>query len=157
MFVHFDTSYIYAIFAIQAAFVFIIIVPKKQYKLFLLYGILCGGLADALIISLFTPLHLIKYKNLGFFNILGLFSSWNPVIWAFTFGVFFYLLPTKKLLLIPFVISWAAYMFCSGLVFENFGIFEYIGFWRYATPFFFLIWLSVSSWFYFSQNNIKLT
>lgn len=63
--------YIYPIFTIIVAAAALLIIPKEQYKYYLLNGFLFGGFGQILIASLLTALNLIQYKNMGPFNILG--------------------------------------------------------------------------------------
>ena len=151
-----DISYVHAAFAVMTTVLFLIIVPKLLYKQFLIYGIIFGGLVDALMVSAYTVLGLIRYKGFGLFGILDLVSSWTPVVWISAFGMFFYMLPVRKFFLIPYILSWTAFTYGIGLVFENFGVFEYIGLWRYIAPLNFLAWFSVSAWFYTRNSKVSV-
>ncbi len=140
--------FIYPIFTIIVAAAALLIIPKEHYKHYFLYGFLFGGVGQILIASLLTALNLIQYKNMGPFNVLGLTSIWTPMTWALAFTIFFFLLPRRKVFLIPYVLTFAALSYSVGLVKEAFGLFEYIGFNRYTAPINFLVWYSVSAWVY---------
>ncbi|MDO9534993.1 MAG: hypothetical protein Q7J85_06600 [Bacillota bacterium] len=148
--------FIYPIFTIIVGAAALLIIPKEQYKHYLLYGFLFGGVGQILIASLLTALNLIQYKNMGPFNILGLTSIWTPLTWALAFTIFFFLLPRRKVFLIPYVLTFAALSYSVDLVKEAFGLFEYIGFNRYTAPINFLVWYSVSAWVYIRSARVEL-
>lgn len=152
----FDSSYTYIIFAFLTAIIFFIEVPKQHYKHYLVYGVIFGGFAEIVIDTVLILLNLIEYKNMGFFNVLNLFSSWTPVIWIFAIALFLYNLPTNRVFLIPYMLFWTMLTYSIGLVFQNFGAFEYIGFWKYAAPFLFIAWFSTTAWFYFRKQNVSM-
>lgn len=151
-----DKSFIFMYFTILAATLYFLIVPKEHYKRTLIYGIIFGGIANFMIVVLLSYLNLIRYKNLGFFDIGGFISSWTPVTWSFIFALFFYLLPVRLPFMIPYILAFAAFTYGSGLVFENFGVFEYLGFWRYAAPVLFTVWYSASAWVYLKNSELQV-
>lgn len=130
-------------------------VPKQEYKKTLLYGIVFGGIGNTLVVLLLSWLNLIEYKNMGPFKI-GPFTSWTPINWTLIFGLFFYLLPVRKLFIAAVIIAFAAFSYGVGLIFENFGVFRYIGFWRYVAPFLFLTWYSTAAYVYIRNRGIAL-
>lgn len=80
----------------------IILIPKEKYKKYLLYGLLLGGLADTIIVLVLSRwLGVFKYQNLGVFAISDLFSIWTPIAWTFTVAIYFYLMPVKKVFVVP--------------------------------------------------------
>lgn len=151
-----DKSYIFMIVALLAGVSFLLIVPKERYKKTLLYAILFGGIGDGLTVGLLSLLGLIRYKNTGAFDVLGIFSIWTPITWTYTFAIFFYLLPVRKLFVIPYLVGFAGLTYAMGLTFENFGLFEYIGFHRYTAPLVFMLWYGVSAWAYYRLERIPL-
>lgn len=135
----------------------IVAIPRKQYKKFLLYSFIFGALLDIItILVLGQGLSLFRYSNFGPFSIYGWFSFWTPIAWMFAFMLFFYFLPRRRLFLFPYVVGFAMFGYMVGLVLEGFGTFQYIGFWRYAAPFFFTFWFSVSAWTYMRLEDIKV-
>lgn len=146
-----DTWIYYPIFGIITILGALLLIPKNQFKKYFIYGLIFGGLGDAIIATLYTTLGLIKYKEMGPFNIMNIFSLWTPVTWAFAYTIFFYFLPVRKVFLVPYVLIFSFLNFSVGLVMQNFGMFEYIGIQKYLAPFTFLIWYSISAWVY--QRN----
>jgi hypothetical protein len=88
------------IFFLKAAFfglAAIVLIPKEQYKKFLVYGLILGGLADILLILVFGKIiGGVRYLNTGVFDILKLTSFWTPIAWSFVIMYFLYSLPLKK-------------------------------------------------------------
>jgi hypothetical protein len=152
----FGNSIIYLIFAAIAGIAFLIVVPKEQYKRYLLWGLIFGGLGNATLVPLLSSLNLIQYKNMGPFSIFGLFSIWTPLTWAFVFSTFFYLMPVRKVFLVPYILLWVALTYSVGLVMQNFGLFEYIGIHKFLAVPTFLLWYTVSTWVYLKYDHIYL-
>lgn len=143
-----DKSYIYLVFAVVAAMAFFIIVPKAQYKRFLLYGLVFGGILDVISIVTLVPMNQIRFFNMGAFGIFGMIPALVPATWMFAFGVFFYLMPRRIAFMIPYLFAFTALSYTVGLVMQSYGLFEYIGAQKYlAIPTFFL-WYSLSAWVY---------
>jgi hypothetical protein len=135
----------------------LILIPKTQYKKFFLYGLLFGGLGDSIIALLLHLSGLIRYSNMGVTSVLGIFSFWTPITWAFAFMIFFYFLPFRKSFLIPYLILFVALNYSLGLVMENLGLFEYRGFYRYIAPIVFLLWYLVSALVFIrNEHNVKI-
>ena len=134
----------------------VVAIPREIYKKFLLYGFIIGAMGDVISILVMSPLRLIKYSQMGPFSIYGLFSFWTPIAWMFAFMLFFYFLPRRRLFLYPYVVGFALFGYMVGLVLEGFGVFQYIGFWRYVAPFFFANWFSGAAWVYFRLEGIKV-
>lgn len=112
----------------------IIIIPKKLYKKYLVYGLLLGALGDTVIALFGKYLNLFKYKNMGVFNILDLYSFWTPLAWMFVTMFFLYCLPLKRSVFYLYVACYGLFGYFVGLVLQNFGLFEYIGFYKYLSP-----------------------
>lgn len=126
----FGNYLLYPLFAGIVGISFLLIVPKEHYKRYLLWGLVFGGIGDALTVSLLTQLNLIQYKNMGPFNIFNLFSIWTPITWALTFSIFFYLMPVRKVFLVPYIITFTALNYSVGLVMQSMGclnILEFTG------------------------------
>ncbi len=152
----FDTSYIYLFLAIGVGAAALLVIPKKHYKHYFLYGLLFGGVGDILLATIFTYAGWIKYKNMGPFNVLGLFSFWTPITWMFAYTIFFYFLPVRKVFLIPYLLAFAGLNYGTGLFMENFGLFQYYGINRYVAPLTFFAWYSISAWVYFKNEKVTL-
>ncbi|AET67232.1 hypothetical protein Desor_1585 [Desulfosporosinus orientis DSM 765] len=143
----------YPIFAIVMILGALLLIPKNLYKKFFLYGLMFGGIGDSIIASLYTIFDFIKYKEMGPFNIMNIFSLWTPITWAFAYMIFFYFLPVRKAFLVPYVLIFSLLNYSVGLVMQNFGLFEYIGIYKYFAPLTFLIWYSVSALVYLRNEH----
>ncbi|MCL4442193.1 MAG: hypothetical protein M1609_16870 [Firmicutes bacterium] len=149
--------FIYLIFAVVTGFAALVVIPKKLYKKYLLYSILLGGTVDAVLAPIFSKVfHLIKYNNMGYFDILDVFSFWTPITWMFAFSIFFYLLPVQKFFLVPYLIIWTGLSYSVGIVLHDFGLFEYIGIGKFIMPVVFCLWYSTAAWVYLKTEKISL-
>jgi len=151
-----DTTLIYFVFALLVGIITVLVIPRKVYKHYFLYGLMFGGIGDTLTATVFRYLNLIRFKNMGVFNVLGLFSIWTPITWMFAFMLFFYFLPVRKAFLVPYILAFAGINYAIGLVMEQFGLFEFIGNYRYFAPITFITWYVVSTWVYMRNGDIKL-
>ena len=151
-----DKSFISLYKAIFFGLATIVVIPREVYKKFFLYGFIFGAIGDILHILIFEKgLGLFRYLNMGPFSIYGLFSFWTPIAWMFTFMLFFYFLPRKRLFLYFYIVGFAIFGYMVGLVLEGFGVFHYIGLWRYAAPFFFILWFSGAAWAFYRIEKVK--
>lgn len=133
------------VFLIKALFfglAAIIIIPKEFYKKYLLYGLFLGSLGDTGLTLLGKFLNLWKYKNMGVFNVLDLYSFWSPLAWMFVIMFFLYCLPLKRSVFYLYVACYGIFGYFVGLTLENFGLYEYVGLFRYLAP------LVIAAWFY---------
>lgn len=148
------------IYLLKAAFfglAAIILIPKEHYKKYLVYGLLLGGINEILaVVVLSRLLHLFRYKNLGVFNILNLFSFWTPLAWMFVVMYFLYALPRKRLFLYPYVAGYGVFGYFLGLVLHNFGLFEYNGIFIYFAPFALTAWFALIAWLYIKAERIEI-
>lgn len=151
-----EKSYIYMLLALLCAAAFVVIVPKGLFKRNLLYGMVFGGLGDAVLATVLTLVGLIKYRSLGPFDILGIFSLWTPIGWTYAFGVFFYLLPVRRIFVIPYLAAFAGLSYGVGLVLQSYGLLESVGVHRYLAPIIFFAWYAVSAWAYYRWEKVKL-
>lgn len=135
----------------------VIFIPKELYKKYFIYGLLFGGLGDY--VMTFTcgkVFHLIEYKNMGIFNIANLASFWTPIAWMNVFSFFLYLLPHRKVFLIPYILTFALFGHTVGLTLQNIGLFQYHGAFVYFAPLLFLSWFSLSAWLFIRIEKVIL-
>jgi hypothetical protein len=133
------------IFLIKAIFfglAAIIIIPKELYKKYLVYRLFLGALGDTGLALLGKYLNLWKYKNMGVFNILNFYSFWSPLAWMFVIMFFLYCLPSKRSAFYLYVVTYGVFGYFVGLILQNFGLYEYLGIFKYLAP------LVLSAWFY---------
>jgi hypothetical protein len=139
------------------AFIALILIPKELYRKYLVYGLFFGGLGDyVMTIVLEKIFHLMKYKNMGIFNIADLASFWTPIAWMCVFSFFLYLLPQRKTFLIPYILGFAIFGHTVGLTLQNIGLFQYNGAFVYFAPLVFILWFSVSAWIFIRIEKIRL-
>jgi len=151
-----DKSLISLFKAVLFGIATVVVIPRELYKKYLLYGFVFGAIGDIITVLLMSLLGLIKYSQMGPFSIYGFFSFWTPIAWMFAFMLFFYFLPRRRLFLYPYVVGFALFGYMLGLVLEGFGVFQYIGFWRYVAPFFFTLWFSGAAWVFFRLEGVKV-
>ncbi len=122
----------------------IIYIDRKDYKEYLTYGFLLGGLGDILTVGLFQNiLRFMWFKNQGLFNVLGQ-NYLSPPSWTFTVMLFLYFLPRKGISQYLYVLTFAAFSVGYGLVVHNAGLFDFKP-WLYpvVSYFIFLGWWSI--------------
>ncbi|MGE5558503.1 MAG: hypothetical protein ACM3WV_07805 [Bacillota bacterium] len=135
----------------------IVLIPKEQYKKYFIYGLLFGGIGDFLVVFVFTRLfHWIQYKNMGAFNFYKMISFWTPIAWMFVFMYFLYALPERKLYLYFYVAAFGLFGYAVGIVLENFGLYEYLGFYRYFAPVFITSWFAAAAWVYIRTEGMEI-
>ncbi len=153
----FDKGIYYLLVALAFGIAALVLIPKKQYKKFFIYGLLFGGILDMFIIIIFSGLfQLFKYFYIGSFSILGLFSFWTPIAWIFTFMIYLYFLPVRKIFLYPYVTSFIAFGYMVGQAFKGIGLFKFYDGYLYFMPFTFIIWFSLAAWAYIKGEKITL-
>jgi hypothetical protein len=119
------TTLFYPTYLLIAFSLSLIYIPKKDYKEYLIYGFLLGGLGDMLVVGLFQNLlHIMWFKNQGIFNVLGQ-NFLSPPSWTFTVMLFLYFLPRKGISLYLYVLTFAAYSVGYGLIVHNAGLFDF--------------------------------
>ncbi|MTI84471.1 MAG: hypothetical protein FH756_11325 [Firmicutes bacterium] len=133
------------------------VIPKPEFKRYLLYGFIFGAIGDVIMVTLTGPiLNLIKYHNMGPFSVFGLFSFWTPIAWMFAFMLFFYFLPARRAFLYPYIVGFSIFGYMVGLVLSGLGLFDYIGFYKYSALIVFIVWFSIAAYAYLKIGNIKL-
>lgn len=101
------TTLFYPVYLALAFGLTLILIPRKKYKEFFIYGLLIGGLGDIVVVVLFQNiLHIIKFKNAGIFDIMGL-NYLSPPSWLCTVMLFLYFLPHRRIFLYLYVFTFA--------------------------------------------------
>ncbi|MFZ7103275.1 MAG: hypothetical protein ACOWWO_11565 [Peptococcaceae bacterium] len=150
-----------SIFFFLKAFFFglatVIVIPRDVYKRYFIYGFIFGAIGDVIVVTILGPvLHLIKYKNMGVFNIFGIVSFWTPIAWMFAFMLFFYFLPVRRIFLYPYIVGFAFYGYMVGIVLEHLNLYEYIGSYVHFAPLLFMVWFYIGALVYLRNGNIIL-
>ena len=153
-----NKSFYYLIIAAIIGGAAIALIPKEKYKRFFIYGLLFGGLGDSIIVPLLSKIFpLYQYKNMGVFNILGLYSIWTPITWTFVFAIFLYLLPIRKVFLVPYIITFVGFNVAMGMVMHSLGLFEYKKpLYQYLDLISFSLWFIIAAWIYIKAERIPL-
>ncbi|CUH95645.1 putative membrane protein [Propionispora sp. 2/2-37] len=143
-----DRSYIYLIFTAVAGIAFLLLVPQNQYKRYLLYGLVFGGILDVFTIVTLVPINQIRFMNMGNFSVLGFIPIFVPITWMFNFAIFFYLMPRRKGFLALYILTFTALSYIIGELMNAYGLFEYVGMPEYVAVLIFFTWYAFSAWFY---------
>ena len=94
---------------------------------------------------------------MGVFNILGLYSIWTPITWTFVFAIFLYLLPIRKVFLVPYIITFVGFNVAMGMVMHSLGLFEYKKpLYQYLDLISFSLWFIIAAWIYIKAERIPL-
>ncbi|MTI59359.1 MAG: hypothetical protein FH762_05095 [Firmicutes bacterium] len=152
----FNTSYTYILMSLVVAGLALILIPKKEYKHYFLYGMIFGGVGEVIVVTFLRYIGLVRYRDMGSFNILGLFPFWTPLTGMFVFMIFFYLLPVRKGFLITYIICFSALNYGTGLMLNQLGLFEYVEIYLYIAPFISILWYSLAAHVYFRSGGIRL-
>lgn len=80
-----------AVFAIIVA----VLVPRQEIRRLSIYGIIFGGVFDAIVVGIASLLGEFKYINYEPFGMMGIHFL-APVSWTLFYIIYFYHLPTKK-------------------------------------------------------------
>lgn len=151
-----DRSYIFFAKAVLFGVVAVITVPREKYKHFALWGFVFGVIGNLVQVVIFPMFHLMKYSNMGNFDILGRFSFWTPFAWMFAFMVFFRFLPVRKLFLALYILGFSIFGFMVGWVLQNFELYFYLGKYVYFSPLVYGVWFSLGAWAYIRSEKIVL-
>lgn len=124
--IKFPSYMIYLIYTAVLGVILICLVPRKDIKEFLIYGMIFGGVYDVFWILVIMVLRVGGYKNFGPFGFLGI-PFFPPIAWSIYFIMFFYFLP-KKGLVVPYFFAIAAtfYAIFFSNVLHNLNIFQWI-------------------------------
>jgi hypothetical protein len=131
------------------------IVPRDKMRTYLVYGILFGGLADAVILAIVDLLlgigGFINFGPLGF----GKLPFFPPLAWSAFFAMYFYFLPSRWYLRYPYMLTTIIGSVAFSNMLMNLGIFQWkTG--RLLTPLLvYTFWTIAVTWGYrrISQAN----
>lgn len=143
------TTYFYPVFLTITFVLSLIFIPKKDYKEYLTYGFLVGGLGDIIMVSLWQNLlHVIWFKNAGIFEVLG-HNFLSPPSWTFTVMLFLRFLPRRRPFQYLYVLTFGGYSVGYGLMVKNAGLFDFRP-WFYPVCSFilFLGWWVFAAWIF---------
>lgn len=135
------TVLVYPVFLTILFSLSLVYISRKDYREYLIYGLLLGGLGDMVVVGLFQNVfHIIWFKNQGIFNVVGQ-NFLSPPCWTFTVMLFLHFLPRKGIRQYLYVLTFAAYSVGYGLVVHNADLFDFIpGYYPFFSYLTFLGW-----------------
>jgi hypothetical protein len=142
---------IYPIYTICFALILIASVPKKEIKHLSIYGIIFGGIMDALVHGFGYVTGLFSWINYGPFGFIGVHIFAN-IAWTIFFICYFYFLPKQKPL--NYIYTAAGVIF--GTIYYNMvidlGILQSVD--RILLPLAgFAVWFSIATWGFYKLNS----
>ncbi len=146
----------YPVFLVSTFILTLIFIPKKDYKTYLIYGLIIGGLGDFVLVSLMQNIfNVMSFKNQGIFNVLGQIAL-SPPSWAVSIMLFLFFLPTRKFFLYIYIVTWGLTSVSYGYVVHNVGLFDFEP-WLYPIPSFiiFLTWWSFTAWIFLKTSDLR--
>jgi len=134
----------------------LILIPKKDYKEYFIYGVILGGFGDVLVVGLFQNiLNIIWFKNAGIFNALGQ-NLLSPPCWIFVVMLFLRFLPSRRTFLYLYIITVAFSSVGYGILVHNVGLFDYKPWFYPVFSFFtFLGWWCFITWVFLKTSTLK--
>jgi len=144
---------IFFIKAVLFAVVAVVLIPKEQFKRYLVYSLFLGAGIDIIVVFTCTRLGILRYLNMGAFSVFGLLPFWTPIAWMFTLMIFFYFLPRKSIFLYGYVFIFSVYGIFLGKMLSNFGLYRYD---PLILFFVFLAWFSFAAWFFLRYEKVTL-
>ncbi len=137
-----------SVFAVIVA----VLVPRQEIRRLSIYGIIFGGIFDAIVVGTANLLGEFKYINYEPFGLFGLHFL-APVSWTLFFIIYFYHLPTKKVYIYIYTTMGIFYsmLFCQMLTkLEVLSLAH--GFIDSIIPF--IPWYIIATWGYLKLTKI---
>ncbi len=143
--------FIYPIYSIIFTIILIATVPKREIQRLSIYGIIFGGMSDALVHLIGYVTGLFSWINYGPFGFIGVHIFAN-VNWSIFFIIYFYFLPHPK----PLNYVFAGSGIFSSLLYYNMvidlGILKSSS--KFWLPLFgFTIWFSIATLGFYKLNT----
>ncbi|MDQ7093613.1 hypothetical protein REC12_08430 [Desulfosporosinus sp. PR] len=102
----------------------LIFIPKEQYKKFLIFGFVLGGVVDVLTIVVIGNMMGEFHYIAGSLEAFGI-PVFIPIAFTFVWMLFLYFLPFRVEFLIPYVIGFVCFAIMLGFVQQNLGFFQF--------------------------------
>lgn len=133
----------------------LIFIPRKEYKEYLIYGFILGGFGDTVMVAFFQDvLHVMWFKNMGVFNVLG-HHFLSPPCWTFTVMLFLHFLPTRPVFKYIYILTFGFYSVGYGLMVRNAALFDFRPwFYPVVSYFTFLAWWCVAAWVFIRTSPL---
>jgi len=143
--------FIYPIYTVMFALILLANVPKKDIQRLSIYGIIFGGMMDALVHIFGYVTGLFSWINYGPFGFIGV-HIFADVTWSIFFILYFYFLPLQKPL---------NYVFAGGGIFFSLMYYNMVidlGILKSASRIWlpllgFVVWFSIATWGYYKLNH----
>jgi len=121
--------FIYPIYTSVLTIMMVILVPRREIKRLVMYGILFGAVADVFFIQLIGLIGMGEYLNFKYFGAFGI-PFFPPIAWTAYFIMFLYFLPRNK----PWIYIFPIIASCYSVYFSN--ILQALGImkWNYGNP-----------------------
>ncbi len=150
-----ETILFYPVYLLIVFVLSLIYIPKRQYKEYLIYGLLTGALVDiALVGFLSKVLRIMWFKNQGIFEVLGQHYL-SPPSWAFTVMLYLYFLPRQRWFQYGYILLFAWFSFSYGLMVRNCDLYDFKPLAYYiGAPFAFLGWWIFVTWFFLKTSPL---
>lgn len=149
---------VYPALALMTILASMFLIPRKQYKKYILYSSVIGGIIYLISFLIFSVwLNLFEYKNFGVLNIGGYESVWTPITFIFMFAIFLYLMPVRKTFLVLYFMMWAGIHGVVGSVLQSLGLIVYSM--RYGLLLDMTImtfWHLLLAWIYIKAEKIEI-
>jgi len=155
MIIELPWHYTYPIYTGVLALALVILVPRKEIKRLFIYGVVFGGVANALLVSLIGNLlgaggHT-NYGLLGAFGVPFL----PPIAWSAWFIMYLYFLPERKPWIVGYIVIAAVYAVFFSNVLINFHVFQ-LNYGVVLVPFVvYASWFAAATWAYFRSELRK--
>lgn len=143
--------FIYPIYTMVFALILIVSVPRKEIQRLSIYGIIFGGILDALVHLFGYVTGLFSWINYGPFGFLGVHIFAN-VSWSIFYILYFYFLPRRKPLNYVFVFSGIFFSLLYYNMVIDLGVLQSSS--RIWLPLGgFVVWFSIATWGFYRLNS----
>lgn len=115
---------LYPLYTGAIVLVMIAVVPRERIRRLAVFGVIYGGLGDALVLLILFILNIAGYRNYGPFAFLGL-PFFPPLAWSAYFIIFLHLLPERYPWNYVFTLAAAGYSIVFSKVLQNLGLFQW--------------------------------
>lgn len=149
------TLLFYPVYLLIAFVLTLIFVPQKDYKEYLIYGVMVGALGDVIMVGLVQNVfHIMWFKNMGIFDVLGQHAL-SPLSWLVTVMLFLRFLPSRKTFLYIYILTFSCASVAYGIVVRNANLYDFLA-WFYPIPAYliFVLWWSFAAWIFSKTSSL---
>ena len=149
------TLLFYPVYLLIGFVLTLIFIPQKDYKEYLLYGIIVGALGDVIMVGLFQNLfHIMWFKNMGIFDVLRQ-NALSPLSWTVTVMLFLRFLPGRRTFCYIYILPFSCASVAYGIVVRNANLYDFQA-WFYPIPAYliFVMWWSFAAWIFNKTSSL---